>query len=561
MTAVAVLAAAFTMSSCADFLDVVPEGYPTQNGFFATDKDALDAIDAVYWGIARPTDAMWGRDLFWEQGAADDIMFTKSRDFNIETLNFNAGHGWIRDAWDNLYTYMANAQWVIQSLLQKGEGNLSAIEKRVLGEAYFMRAFYHFHVAYRHGTGDLGVPYEPWESFEGGWNNQIYKQQESVVKNYEMIISDLEKAAERLPFFETYTQADYGRTHKVAAWALMVKVYAYWAFWDATKWEQIPALVDKIESEGHRALLADCADPFKMANNYSSEYIFSVTSTGGSNPSGSEFTGICLRNKAWGYYNGWGSIKPTHDIYEEYMKNPGDKRLQLNLIGYQSEINTFTFFGHENFRYTENGGDDVLSGYSIAKYMEPYTYGTEVIDDKGVLDAGATAATNPYISTNGDYPTTDLDVSLIRHAEMVLFKAEALVMMGKSGAAAELNRLTERAGLGQLYTEGSVTMDDVMHERRCELAFEFTDRFMDLKRWSHLTNVKPENKTAYILSRRTRGNVPVDPNDPDTACEVREIWPLGDGATRTWKESCMVFPYPSQEIVKAGGAWHQPEGY
>ena len=51
------LASASLTMSCGEFLDVVPEGYPTQNGFFATDKDALDAIDAVYWGIARPTDA------------------------------------------------------------------------------------------------------------------------------------------------------------------------------------------------------------------------------------------------------------------------------------------------------------------------------------------------------------------------------------------------------------------------------------------------------------------------------------------------------------------------
>ncbi len=532
---VALVSASLTMS-CGEFLDVVPEGYPTQNGFFATDKDALDAIDAVYWGIARPTDAMWGRDLFWEQGAADDIVFTKSRDFNLESLNFNAEHSWISSAWNNLYTYMANAQWVIQSLLQKGENNLSAIEKRVLGEAYFMRAFYHFHVAYRHGTDKLGVPYEPWESFEGGWNNQIFKQQESVVK--------------------TYTQADYGRAHKAAAWALMVKVYAYWAFWDASKWEEIPALVDRIETEGHRDLLADCADPFKIANNYSQEYIFSVHSTGGSNPSGSEFTGVCLRNTGWGYYNGWGSIKPTHDLYEEYMKNPGDRRLQLNLVGYQPAINYFTYFGHENFRYTENG-DNVLSGYSIAKYMEPFTYGNEVFKD-GVLDAGATAASNPHISTNGDYPTTDLCLSLLRHAEMVLFKAEALVMTGKPGAAKELNRLTKRAGLGDLYTEGQVKMEDVMHERRCELAFEFTDRFMDLKRWSRLTNIADEYTTAAILGKRTRGHVPADASDPDTQCTVREIWPVGDGATRTWKESCLVFPYPSQEIVKAGGLWKQP---
>ena len=125
---------------------------------------------------------------------------------------------------------------------------------------------------------------------------------------------------------------------------------------------------------------------------------------------------------------------------------------------------------------------------------------------------------------------------------MVLFKAEALVMTGKPGAAKELNRLTKRAGLGDLYTEGQVKMEDVMHERRCELAFEFTDRFMDLKRWSRLTNIADEYTTAAILGKRTRGHVPADASDPDTQCTVREIWPVGDGAPAPGRRAASSSP-------------------
>lgn len=549
IAAFALLSTVLAMNSCADFLDVQPEGYPSQSGFFKTDKDATDAMDGVYriFGLGDP---MWGRNFIWEQACGDDIVFTQSRWSSLETLNFTGDESPIREAWSYLYEYMANAQWIIQSLLQKGEDNLSAVEKRTLGEAYFMRAFLHFHIAYRHGTDKLGVPYEPWESFEGGWNNQIYKQQESVVKNYEMIVSDLEKAAERLPLFETYGADNQGRAHKAAAYALMVKVWAYWAYWDSSKWALIPPMVDKLESECGRDLLPDSADPFKIANNYSSEYIWSVTSVGGATPGGSEFPGICLRNKAWGFYNGWGSIKPTHDIYEEYVKNPADKRLKHNIIGYQPEINTFTFFGDAAHRYSENG-DKCLSGYSIAKWMEPYSYGEKKYKDNGDVDTQATAESNPYISVNGDWPTTNLNVPLIRHAEMVLFKAEALIQQGKGGdAAKELNRLAARAGLGDNFY-ASATMEDLKHERRCELAFEFTDRFMDLKRWGE----------TEILSRKTRGNVPDKTGESDgVVCTVKEIWPMGEN-TRTWTPKCIVFPYPPQEIVKAGGAWRQPDGY
>ena len=516
----AFVAGALTLNSCAEFLDVTPEGTPSEGTFFATDKDAEDAIDAVYW-IFGEGDGMWGRDLFWEQGCGDDCVYTKSRWSSLEMLQFT------------------------------GEENLSAVESRVLGEAYFMRAFLHFHIAYRHGTKELGVPFERWEDFPDGYNNEIYKQQASVADNYTLIISDLEQAARLLPLFESYTTADYGRAHRAAAWALMVKVYAYWAYWDSSKWALIPDLVDKIENEGGRGLLADCADPFKIENNWSKEYIWSVNSIGGTNPGGSEFPGVCLRNTGWGYYNGWGSVKPTHDLYLEYKKNPNDKRLQLNLIGYQDEINTFTYFGNPAMKYSENSGDAVLSGYSVAKYMEPYTYGNEVYNE-GELDPTATALTNPHISTNGDFPTTDLNVPLIRFAEMVLFKAEALLMQGKSGAAAELNRLTRRAGLGDLYAEGSVTMADLKHERRCELAFEFTDRFQDLKRW---------NETA-ILSSKLKGNVPDKAGQSEgVTCTVKDIWPVGE-ATRSYSAAQqIVFPYPPQEIVKAGGKWKQPLGY
>src|SRR5690606_12872040 len=111
------------------------------------------------------------------------------------------------------------------------------LRNRALGEAYFIRAFAHFWVAYLWGHEQLGVPFDGPENSEYG--ERIPPQLPSVKDNYALIIADLQKASELLPFFESYSDAEKGRAHKAAAWAYMVKTYAYWAQYDPSKWAEI----------------------------------------------------------------------------------------------------------------------------------------------------------------------------------------------------------------------------------------------------------------------------------------------------------------------------------
>jgi hypothetical protein len=510
------------LSSCTDFLNVTTEKSPNGGNYFATDKDATDAVNACYWVFYF--EQTFGRDLLWEQVGGDDITFGTNRGGlfdNLYNYNYVGTENGVQGAWTYFNNYLARANWVVYNLLKKA--NLSPVETVRLGEAYFMRAFCHFFIAYRYGRADQGAPFDRYEDYSP-YEYQIPEQRATVMDNYALIIEDLEQAAARLPFFENYSEDDYGRAHKAAAWAYMVKVYAYWAQHDASKWDLIPALVDKIETEGRRNLLNNFADVFTIANNWTSEYIWSVNSSG-HNMAGSELPGIMLENKAWGRYNGWGSLKPTLNLFEEYTSN--DLRRGVTLLSFNDE---FVLFG-ETRRYTSSS--DLAIGFQLAKYMEPYTYGSVV---------GGVGANNPYISSNGDRPTTDLNIPLIRHAEMVLFKAEALVMKGQGAqAAAELNKLTARAGLGNLYT--NATLDNLKHERRCELAGEFTDRFMDLKRWGDWA----------ILNQPHRGREYDDRNDPTSSYTDYNIRPA-----RNFNPSTdIVFPYPPDDVTKANGKLKQ----
>jgi hypothetical protein len=513
---------AMVCTSCSEFLDVTTEKNPSEGTFFRTDKDATDALDEVY-GLFGGIEPFTGRDIYWEQAASDDLIFGRSRgtDFtNLANFTFSGRESPLRSVWQRCAETVKNANWVIYNLLKKGQ--FSEIEKIRLGEAYFMRAFAHYYIAYRHGRADQGVPFDRYEDYDP-YEYQIPEQRATVMENYDLIIQDLETAASYLPFFEEYGSDDYGRAHKAAAWAYMVKVYAYWAQHDASKWALIPPLVNRIESEGRRGLQDNFADVFTIANEWGREYIWSINSSG-YNEAGSIMPGVMLENKAWGRYNGWGYFKPTLGLYNEFAD--GDKRRGVTILAYNDE---FVFYGETRRFYSTS---DLESGLQFAKYMEPFKYGT-VVDGVGISD---------LVSKDGGWPTTDLNVSLIRHAEMVLFKAEALIHQGNGAAAAtELNRLTQRAGLGDVYS--NATIDDLKHERRCELAGEFSDRFMDLKRWQEWDKLN-----APLMGRHHE-----DRSDPESPWTPVEIWPA-----RTFNPATdIVFPYDPDDVVKAEGKLKQ----
>jgi hypothetical protein len=513
---------AMVCTSCSDFLNVTPEENPSEGTFFLTDKHATDALDEVY-GLFGGIEPFTGRDIYWDQAASDDLIFGRSRstDYtNLANFTFTGRELPLLSVWERCAETVKNANWVIYNLLRKSQ--LSPIEKIRLGEAYFMRAFAHFYIAYRHGRTDQGVPFDRYEDYDP-YEYPIPEQRATVMENYELIIQDLETASSYIPFFDEYGEEDYGRAHKAAAWAYMVKVYAYWAQHDPSKWALIPPLVDRIETDGMRGLLNEFADVFKIANEWGKEYIWSINSSG-YNEGGSIMPGVMLENKGWGLYNGWGFFKPTLGLYDEFVN--GDKRRGVTILAYNDE---FVFYGERRRFYSTS---DLESGFQFAKYMEPFTYGT-VAEGVGISDV---------ISKRGEWPATDLNVSLIRHAEMVLFKAEALIQQGNGAAAAtELNRLTRRAGLGNVYS--SATMNDLKHERRCELAGEFSDRFMDLKRWQEWSRLN-----APLMGRHH-----TDRSDPTSTWTPIEIWPA-----RTFNpETDIVFPYSPDDVVKAGGKLKQ----
>lgn len=539
----AISSLALVSVSCSDFLDTQPEGNPTTTTYFTNDQQSIDAIDMLYADVQQ--ESCFGREFFWEQGAACDVVWGRTRGYNgLATLNYSGDLSPLRSVWSTMTRTTARANWIIEQLLNKqASTKLTSVESRSLGEAYFMRALTHFYIAYRYGTDKQGVPFCRYEDFPNGYDNSIPTQQATVMDNYKMIIEDLDKAISYLPRFEEYDTDNRGRAHKAACVGYKAKTYAYWATWDATQWNNVISTVNELETTYGR----DLADTFNQvfssdfADFWNKEYIWTIPGNGGNAPGGSEFPGVILENKGWGIYNGWGQNKPSYDIYEEMLKDgAGNDRLVRSILEYGQE---FTFNGAQRKFYSTA---DIESGFMINKYMDPFKH-------KG-LDDGTSA----YVGSNGDWPVARINFPLLRFADCLLLRAEAYLATNQAGnATTDINRVRTRSHLAPI--TGTATWTDLYHERRCELAFEFSDHLFDLKRWDRSSNAEIKALADKELNSHPLVRHYERRDDINSSFEVG---PYLDYPTKNQYQSyMMVYPYPSAEITKAGGKLHQNEGY
>ncbi|WP_292008594.1 RagB/SusD family nutrient uptake outer membrane protein [Chryseobacterium sp.] len=484
--------------SCTNELDVQQEGTPTEASFWKTENDLITGANAMYKPLFEAE--FYGRGLFWLINASDDMVTGRARSEADNAKNFNSSYiaaGDLETQWNRRYTVIGVANRVIRNV-----GNIptsDAVKNKYLGEALFMSSRMYFELAYSYGNEKAGVPIidrtkEP--------DINPIPRAANVMENYNYIVNDLKQAAELLPTQEELPPADYGRPHKVAAWALLSKVYLF-----MKDWENAAYWANEVMTKGNRSLLANYADVFKSENNYSSEYIWSIPGTPKFTARGSILPGVVLENKGWGEYNGWGYFQPTKELYDEYEAN--DVRRGVTIL---KPGDVFTFNAKERIYSSTNS----LTGYQFNKYMDAFKY---------PLNSGR-------VSANGDYPCTDLAVPIMRYAEVILIRAEALLMQGKN-ADQDINMIRQRAGLA---AKSGCTLADLKHERRCELAGEWADRHRDLVRWGDA-----QNTYAQALH----------------GVNGQEVW-----APRNFNPAIHnVWAVPQVEIINSGGVIKQNEGW
>jgi tetratricopeptide (TPR) repeat protein len=444
------LIAAAIFASCTKQLDITPEGSPSAQNFWKTKEDAVKAEAGMYENYN--SEDFYGRGMFWFINASDDMVTGRNKPEGDNIKDFNRsyiGGGYTESQWSLRYATIKRANDIITNV--PGISMDENLKKQIIGDAYFNAGLVYFQLAANYGNDKAGVPIIKPDSDPA----VAVPRAQNVNENYDYIISLFLQAADNLPLFSTMNVVDYGKAHKTAAWAYLSKVYLY-----KKDYANAAKYADMVISSGqHDLVQTSFADVFKASNNWSKEYIWSVVCTpnGGGTGWGSKLPGVMLTNKAWGLYNGWGYYLPTRELYDSY--EAGDERREATIL---KPGDKFMFFGAER-SFTKDAG--ATSNYQFKKYMEPFTYASPI---------------PTHVNPNGDNGTTDLNMPLMRYAEVLLIKAEAAISLSGAGAGdAELNKIRLRA---KLAAKSGMTIADLKRERRNELAGEWADRHRDLVR-------------------------------------------------------------------------------
>ncbi len=503
-------ALALNFSSCKKFLEFEPYGQPNQLANM-NDEQAMQAVYALYYWQYR--EGTMGRGFMWYENCSDNLITgrTQAQAQNIKNFVDNGESSRdVRDNWPQMYQTINYANQLIKAAPTASKLS-EKVRDRVLGHAYFFRAFAYLWLAPWYGDDgpNGGIPIVTEETSIDAID---VPRPPSVLDNYNFVIEDLEKAANLLPYFDEIAPAEWGLIHKTAAWSLMARAALHASTFDPSYYAKVIEYTDRVINTGKHSLLPNYADVFTIENNWSSEYILSVPST---EIDGSKLPGVLFQNGGFGYYNTWGYFQPTLELYNAF--EPGDSRLKATIL---APGDTVQFVGNEIIWAVNPSSVSSPSAMTFRKYLDPF---------KSADAVGTT------VNPNSDNGTTDLNIPLVRYSDVLLMKAEALIWQGQNGDA-YLNQVRTRAGLAP---KTNATKADLKNERRCELALEFgAFRHLDLVRWGDAQQAYAQPLHGFSVNLGGNGIESLD---------VIEVWPA-----RNFNPSVHhVFPIPAREIAKS----------
>lgn len=462
---------ALLMSAFACDLNEEPYGFYSEENFYKTASDAESAVDYAYDAL---TFLEYSRAIFYvgdlpteECGPkGDETADNQNLDkWQVGTFNTNRMLG---NYFKYAYIAINRANAVIKNV---PEGKFEQdLKDKFLGEAYFLRAWNYFNLVKNFGRVPMHTSVVETVSQTAA---PMAKDLDEV---YDLIIADAERAIELLKVNQAL-----GRADKVAAQALLAKVYLYIA---SSKEHNVPLYTN---------MNKEVSAIYQLAAKYANDVITGQSIYGFENnllsiydvekPLGKENIFLLSMDRTGATEGDYSKISklfiPYIDGATIYLKNPDNTYTKSHdgwsvfqtLTGFYNSFDNADKRKTELFVATTYDGSGVVSAQYPGKIVYPFT--RKYIDPNFIGDK---TSTKPF---------------LIRFSEVALTYAEAA---GPTTAAYNLiNQIRNRAGLGNL-TPGLSPENfrqAVWNERALELAFE-GNRLYDLRRFNKVSEIVPE---------------------------------------------------------------------
>ena len=525
-------AVALGFSSCVE-LDRYPLEELSDGSFWKSATDANMAVSNLY-----PSLPYWDVD---EAINSDDAVH------GIKWAAGNVSKG-IYDpqdmSWDGTYSVIRKANLILSKIDEIPDYN--QVEKnKVLGQAYFFRAFHYFDLIRTFGD----VPYVD--------KPLTLADQEGITRTpraevYSKVMADLDKAIEYLP--TTWPASEYGRITKGAALAMKARAALYYGNWqDAANYAKdvidlgIYELYDKDNTGKYKELFwekADGCDEFILVRQFNQ----------------TDDTWYLIGWEAFPTM-GWGGINPTQSLVDAFEDIEGapiaksalydetnpfanrDPRLEVNVLHdgetmYGKTIKVAPLKSCYPTGISQHG-DATATGYYQQKWLDP---------DVDPSDYG----------TPGEGWNMGKDAVVIRYAEILLTYAEAMNELSALDANAfdAVNQVRRRVGMPDLQnTDPSkptycATQDDlrqrIRNEWRVEFALEGGKRQWDIRRWGIAMEVM--NKPRLGLKYSLVESADAEKEDNGIICILYQGDKQAVGAETAYKEHNYVYPIPQSEI-------------
>ena len=556
---------ALSLASCGDSdLDVAPSGVLTEEQVSNSENvDALIIAAYSYLGndhytapnFLWPTGNLRAGDAHKGGNGPGDIfayhalslyqpIVPDMESFPPDLIDLN-NKKWVRN-----YTGISRANSALAVIANAPEAIENSAAKQ--SELRFIRSIFYFDLKIHH-------KHIPWID-ETMTQDQILSATNRELNDQELwdkIAADFEFAANNLP----QTQEDVGRASALSAKAYLAKTLLYQAYEqnelheviniNKDKLVKVVALVDEIEEAGVYGLFDDYANNFLFESENGKESVFAIQrSLNDGSPDGRGSWPSALNAPMAGGFGCCGFHVPTENFVNAFKTD-------------QQGLPLFGSFNDFNYDMTTDSVDPRLD-HTVAMEGKPFKY------DENLIHGGDSWARAPGIygnftamkdlehpdcscrGENGPFPIFSLNTPLIRYAEVLLWKAEALIELDRYDEALPIiNRIRERAkqstdklhnasiyniGLYASFGSKELARAALRFERRLELGLE-GHRFFDLVRWG----IAKETIDSYLAIEAVRKPYLVD-----------AIFTKGKHE---------YLPIPNQQIILSGGSYTQNPGY
>lgn len=494
-------AAALLLSgaSCSDFLDKAPENtVPEESIDYTNLSNMYQPVSGVY-GALRTGGMHWvGLPLYIVR---DDDVWSGRHDDQADLINIGESFVYMNSFWG--FNEMWNQNYKIVRVANAALDDLANFRANCTsnddlqknseyeGEVRFLRALAYYRLTQL--FGDVTI-------LRSNTQTDLTRSVRDVVYEY-MLTEDLLPAIELLPEVHPRNAEHMGAATSYTAATLAAKVYL-----QMNDFPNVKKQTEYVIKSGLFDLYPDFYNLFKTAGMLCEESLFECQITDFDAGSGEE-----IKAGEWytfqgpantGVISGWGFIG-YRDEFVEWAEKRGE-----------TVRATTTFL---------KGGETTPSGDAIN--LNTNMTATNCWNGKAYLPSSETPAGRGYGSGN--------NIRILRYADVLLMYAEACVETGQDlgNALTQINKIRERAQMPP-FQQSDLTKDNILDERRMELAGEWGERYMDLVR---------TGKAATVL------NEGVDPTPGD-----RNIVVNG------WTEDKTYYPIPPTQIENAPALANEP---